>query len=94
MELIDIFTAAILMLSGIHLVAKAAARLQPWWTETFPEEKLSMQTRSDWYVFFHCADLIGREPQQEKPPVPRVSVAPTEKRKRQPLRMSLRADRR
>ena len=27
----------------------------------------SGQPRSDWYVFFHCADLVGREPVAKKP---------------------------
>ena len=27
----------------------------------------SSKPRSDWYVFFYCADLVGREPLEKKP---------------------------
>lgn len=31
-------------------------------------QEIPIPQRSDWYVFFHCADLVGREPQKKMNP--------------------------
>ncbi|MBB5348215.1 hypothetical protein JWG42_05430 [Desulfoprunum benzoelyticum] len=65
MEPIEFFTTAVLTICGIHLASVAGTRLQSWWMKTTGRKKPAVTTgrqRSDWYAFFHCADLVGKEP--------------------------------
>ena len=106
MEPIEIFTAAVLIVGAIHGVVTASARFRLWWGTMFPKLSMKSADaatheaslvsaagrpqRSDWYVFFHCSDLVGKEPRQEKAQV-ESSVVHPEIRKQQSRRVSLRA---
>jgi len=66
MEPIEMFAAAVLTVCVIHLAAVAGTGLQSWWRKTNGRRKTAdtiVRQRSDWYAFFHCADLVGREPE-------------------------------
>jgi len=65
MEPSELFAAGVLTVCGIHLATVAGTRLESWWLKTVGRKKPAVTTgrqRSDWYAFFHCADLVGREP--------------------------------
>ncbi len=51
-------------ISATHLAVKAGkyihSRLPPH-DQAQADRPGPQQMRSDWYVFFHCADLLGRE---------------------------------
>ncbi len=66
MEPIELFATAVLTICGIHLASTAGTRLDSWWRKTAGRRKTTdtiVRQRSDWYAFFHCADLVGREPE-------------------------------
>ena len=92
MEPIEIFTASVLVVGAFHLVATAGTHVLRWWNEMLPQKNFSMQQRNDWYVFFHCSDLVGRQIQQEVPQIKPCSVISVEKRKQQVRRPTLRVD--
>ena len=65
MEPSELFAAGVLTVCGIHLATVAGTRLESWWLKTVGRKKPAVTTgrqRSDWYAFFHCADLVGKEP--------------------------------
>ena len=65
MEPIELFATGVLTVCGIHLASVAGTRLESWWLKTAGRKKPAASTgkqRSDWYAFFHCADLVGKEP--------------------------------
>lgn len=76
MELNQYFSVFILAMCAVDLIATASARIsRRWRTYTHqPEGAMAMAAagevslhgqrpqRSDWYAFFHCSDLVGREP--------------------------------
>lgn len=66
------FTEFVLTMCAVHLTWKASAHIDLWWNKNIrtPARKsddaerrggLTPQ-RSDWYAFFHCSDLTGKEP--------------------------------
>ncbi len=61
------FIGLIAAIGVIHLVAMAARHLGAL-RDNQPEVEKKLhsgtQQRNDWYVFFHCADLLGKEPNQ------------------------------
>lgn len=61
------FIGLIAAIGVIHLVAMAARHLGAL-RDNQPEVEKKLhsgtQQRNDWYVFFHCADLLGKEPSQ------------------------------
>jgi len=66
MEPIELFATAVLTICGVHLASVAGTGLQSWWLKTGGRKKPAVtpgRQRSDWYAFFHCADLVGREPE-------------------------------
>ncbi len=81
MEWNQYFSVFILSVIAIHLAATAGARLQSWWQGFYVEKhpghsardvdsvglsaKMPGKQRSDWYVFFHCSDLVGKEPAEK-----------------------------
>ncbi len=82
MELSLYFTVFVLVMCAIHLVWTASERINTWWNErsliskkpvNFAASRSSLSAagesrqRSDWYVFFHCSDLTGREPLDKEP---------------------------
>ena len=77
MELSLYFTELVLTMCAVDLVWTASARIDTWWNENvrplnkpgvFAQSrgglvsKAQAPQRNDWYVFFHCSDLVGREP--------------------------------
>jgi len=70
MEPAQYFSLLVLLVCVIHIVATISSRVQP---RRPASAKMSAQStkdalaaaapqRSDWYVFFHCSDLVGKEP--------------------------------
>ena len=69
MELSQYFTALVLGTCVTHLLWTASAHISHWLDvrRNSRSQKTSVnaepiQERSDWYVFFNCADLIGPDP--------------------------------
>lgn len=65
------FSAFVLAMCALHMIWTASATLDAWWRSHVPTDRLAENSgrapqRSDWYVFFHCADLVGREPVSKK----------------------------
>ncbi len=60
-----ILVGLVAAIGAIHLMAQAGISLNSRLPrKTVPHDRTGRQaTRGDWYVFFHCADLLGREPQ-------------------------------
>ncbi len=83
MEMNLYFSALVVTTCALHLGGTASAWLNTWWKKNVPlsrnraaraaESNGLLQTkpapqRSDWYAFFHCADLIGGEPETRRMP--------------------------
>ena len=67
MELSQSFLFLVLGIGATHLVWMAGARITSWWDIRKKSQALDTATtkpgqRSDWYVFFSCADLLGPTP--------------------------------
>lgn len=75
------FAEFVLTMCIVHLAWTASAQISTWWNEKVLLSKKSTaiaencngifqkaQTaqRSDWYAFFHCSDLVGRDPLQQE----------------------------
>lgn len=75
------FSAFVLIMCAVHLVWTASARISAWWQKNVPlaNKKIAIAEngagilrkeqvvqRSDWYAFFHCSDLVGRDPDIRK----------------------------
>ncbi len=61
MDLSQSFTGLVLLVSAIHLAETVGSAL--FAAPIHIEESRSMrpvQLRDDWYLFFHCSDLIGK----------------------------------
>ncbi len=68
MEPIEIFAAGVLTICALHLASAISVHTESWWRKIAGAKKtVTARTgqRSDWYAFFHCADLVG----PESPPV-------------------------
>ncbi|EKD39892.1 MAG: hypothetical protein ACD_75C00259G0003 [uncultured bacterium] len=63
------FAVFVLAMCVLHLVWTASVR---WLRHVSPLQKTAAREkgraprRSDWYVFFHCADLVGKDPVEKK----------------------------
>lgn len=70
METSILFTEFILAMCAVHLVGMAAEYIAQWRAKSSPEHRPSSRDvgkkniRSDWYVFFRCSDLYGKEPKK------------------------------
>lgn len=94
MEPIQYFTLLVLAVCVIHLAETAGAWINAWRhatgrgkkrleqraTEAGISRQGQIQQRSDWYAYFHCADLVGPEPRSNAPSIPRTGAAPRQKR--------------
>ena len=75
------FSAFVLTICAVHLVWTASAWLTIWWIKNIPLSKKQLALaansdgplqrqqvpqRSDWYAFFHCSDLVGKDPVKKK----------------------------
>jgi hypothetical protein len=73
MELSMVFTGFVLSMCALHLVLQTSEQIGQWWAKSRPGRgKLSQKSgkkviRSDWYVFFCCSDLLGKEPEKNQP---------------------------
>ena len=97
MELNLYFTGAIVAICAIHLATVAVDSL----TALFKNNRLEnrephaqSQKRDDWYVFFHCSDLLGKESETCSSPISNHNqtsraLPPTQKERR-PSRMRAR----
>ena len=82
MEPAQYFSLLVLLVCVIHIIAGIGARIQsrrPLSARgAAPATKGSLAAaapqRSDWYVFFHCSDLVGKEKEPAKKNA--VSVSP------------------
>jgi len=61
-----LFAELVIGMCAIHLVRQASDVVSRWWAQRHPGHAASEQSakktvRSDWYVFFNCSDLVGKE---------------------------------
>ena len=64
MELNLYFFGLIVSISVIHLATVAVDYIGASSSKRSPNKKIlpaKPQQRNDWYVFFHCADLLGKK---------------------------------
>lgn len=72
MEQSIVFTEFILIMCAAHLVGMASEYVAQWRAKSSPGQRTTSKDlvkktiRSDWYVFFSCADLYGKEPKKER----------------------------
>ena len=62
MEPVEIFAAGVLTICILHLASAIGVRIESWWRKVSGAGKTvpgPAVQRSDWYAFFHCADLVG-----------------------------------
>ncbi len=78
MESSIVFAGLVLAMCAIHLIRESSEQIAKWWARSRPEQSRASGKskkkviRSDWYVFFSCSDLWGKDPdkkpnQAEKP---------------------------
>jgi len=72
MEPSILFAEFILGMCAVHLVGMASERVAKWRAKSSPGQRTTSgkvakkNIRSDWYVFFSCSDLYGKEPKKEQ----------------------------
>lgn len=74
MELNQYFFGMIVSICLIHLASVAVHYINVFRSKRALVDKNSLakpQERDDWYVFFHCADLLGKEPAITSPDRPK-----------------------
>ena len=76
-------------ISREHALAKATDAAS---TSIAQVSASTRQQRSDWYVFFHCSDLIGPVPTAQKPQVRHEKTASVGTYRQSTKRLSLRPD--
>ncbi|MBV5317528.1 MAG: hypothetical protein JZU50_06940 [Desulfobulbaceae bacterium] len=67
MEMTTYFTGMILSVCAIHMASVTVSYVHKLWAKySGGEKRVNDQSleRSDWYVFFHCSDLLGVEQQK------------------------------
>ena len=66
MEPSILFAGFILSMCAMHLVGRVSEQIAKWWAKNHPLDARRKTVRSDWYVFFSCADLLGKEPEKKQ----------------------------
>ncbi len=72
MEPSILFAEFILGMCAVHLVGMASERVAKWRAKSSPGQRttsgnlVKKTVRSDWYVFFRCSDLYGKEPKKKQ----------------------------
>ncbi|MFH0782599.1 MAG: hypothetical protein V2B20_11720 [Pseudomonadota bacterium] len=72
MEPSILFAEFILGMCAIHLIGMASDHVAQWRAKSSPRQRttsgdlVKKALRSDWYVFFSCSDLYGKEPKKEQ----------------------------
>jgi hypothetical protein len=70
MEPSTLFAEFVLGMCAIHLIRQTSDQVLKWWAKSHPQQGKAVANagqkveRSDWYVFFSCADLLGKEPKK------------------------------
>jgi len=97
MELNLYFTGAIVAICAIHLATVAVNSLTALLKNKRLENRephAQSQKRDDWYVFFHCSDLLGKESESCSSPIPNHNqtsrALPPAQKERRPSRMRAR----
>lgn len=67
MEPSILFAQIVLGMCAIHLIRELSQYIAQWWANNRSEQNVSPKPtkkaiRNDWYVFFSCADLWGKDP--------------------------------
>jgi len=78
MELNQYFLGLVLSIAVVHLATVAMDHLRTLWDKRSfakPRRQAVTRERDDWYVFFHCADLLGKEPEKTTGAKPRAGQA-------------------
>ena len=81
MEPSILFAEFILAMCAVHLVGMASEHIAQWRAKSThqhpnaPGKSAKKNVRSDWYVFFSCSDLYGKEPK----PKQSQAIQPAEK---------------
>jgi hypothetical protein len=66
------FSFFVFSMCAMHLISTASRRLEGWRLKQASPKKAAatkigqVPQADDWYVFFHCADLVGEEPKAGK----------------------------
>ncbi len=90
MEPSILFAEFVLGMCAVHLVGKVSERVAKWRAghRTAAGDPVKKTIRSDWYVFFSCSDLYGKEPKKKQ----NQAIKPADKvRSRRDQRPTLRA---
>ncbi len=71
MEPSIVFAEFILVMCAVHLVRMASEHVAKWRAKspghrTTSGNLVKKTIRSDWYVFFSCSDLYGKDPKKEQ----------------------------
>lgn len=72
MEPSTLFVEFILGMCVVHLVGMASEHVAQWRAKSNPGQRtrsanlVKKNIRDDWYVFFSCSDLYGKEPKKKK----------------------------
>ena len=75
MEPSIVFAEFILGMCVVHLVGIVSEHVAKWRQRSTSGNLVKKTIRSDWYVFFSCSDLYGKEPKKE----PRQAIKPADK---------------
>ncbi len=93
MEASTLFVEFILGMCVVHLVGMASEHVAKWRAKSSPVQRTSSgdlvkkNIRDDWYVFFSCSDLYGKESKKKQ-----SEVKPADKvTSKRDLRPTLRA---
>lgn len=71
MEPSIVFAEFIVGMAAFHLVCRTSEQVATWWTKGRSDRGQASQksvkkvVRGDWYVFFSCADLLGKTPEKK-----------------------------
>ncbi|GAB6192976.1 hypothetical protein [Desulfocastanea catecholica] len=66
MEPSIVFAEFIIGVGALHLVGRTSEQVAKWWTKgrsdrgQVSRNSTKKVVRGDWYVFFSCADLLGK----------------------------------
>lgn len=66
MEPSIVFAEFILGMCVVHLVGIASEHVAKWRQRSTSGNLVKKTIRSDWYVFFNCSDLYGKEPKKDQ----------------------------
>jgi hypothetical protein len=61
MQAIDYFGLLVAAVGAVHLFSRAAARLTGARGDSRAKNKRGSLSRTDWYVFFCCSSLYGKQ---------------------------------